>query len=67
MSSTKDRRSSWQIWGAGGCASVQRWFNSMFTSVAHLGVTLTAIGAVTPDAASVGSVLSRAALLQNRV
>jgi hypothetical protein len=53
--------------GAGGGAPVQRWFASMFTSVAQLGVAFTAIGLVTPDPASVESVLSWAAALQHRV
>jgi hypothetical protein len=53
--------------GAGGGAPVQQWFNSMFTSVAELGVAFTAIGVVTPDPASVESVLSWAAALQDSV
>jgi hypothetical protein len=53
--------------GAGGGEAVKRWFSSMFTSVARLGVVFTAIGVVTPDPASVESVLSWAAALQNRV
>jgi len=53
--------------GAGGGAAVQRWFSSMFTSVAQLGVTFTAIGVVTPDPASVESVLSWGHALQDNV
>jgi hypothetical protein len=53
--------------GAGGGAAVQRWFSSMFTSVAELGIVFTAIGVVTPDPASVESVLSWAAALQDSV
>jgi hypothetical protein len=52
--------------GTGG-APAQRWFSSMFTAVALLGVVFTAIGVVTPDPASVESVLPWAAALQNRV
>jgi MinD-like ATPase involved in chromosome partitioning or flagellar assembly len=53
--------------GAGGGAPVHKWFGSMFESVSELGVAFTAIGVVTPDPASVESVLSWAAALQNRV
>jgi MinD-like ATPase involved in chromosome partitioning or flagellar assembly len=53
--------------GAGGGAPVHRWFGTMFESVSELAVAFTAIGVVTPDPASVESVLSWAAALQNRV
>ena len=43
------------------------WFDSMFEDVQALGMTFTAIGIVTPDPASVESVLSWADHLQNRV
>ena len=43
------------------------WFDSMFEDVAATGVTFTAIGIVTPDPASVESILSWAARLQDRV
>jgi CobQ/CobB/MinD/ParA nucleotide binding domain len=43
------------------------WFDSMFEDVQVLGVSFTAIGIVTPDPASVESVLSWAAHLQDRV
>jgi MinD-like ATPase involved in chromosome partitioning or flagellar assembly len=43
------------------------WFDSMFEDVQALGVTFTAIGIVTPDPASVESVLSWADHLQDRV
>ena len=43
------------------------WFDSMFEDVQAHGVSFTAIGIVTPDPASVESVLSWAAHLQNRV
>ena len=43
------------------------WFDSMFEDVQALGVSFTAIGIVTPDPASVESVLSWADHLQSRV
>lgn len=43
------------------------WFDSMFEDVQSLGVSFNAIGIVTPDPASVESVLSWAAHLQDRV
>jgi MinD-like ATPase involved in chromosome partitioning or flagellar assembly len=43
------------------------WFDSMFEDVQALGVGFTAIGIVTPDPASVESVLNWAARLQDRV
>lgn len=43
------------------------WFDSMFEDVQALGVNFTAIGIVTPDPASVESVLSWASHLQDRV
>ena len=43
------------------------WFDSMFEDVQTLGVSFTAIGIVTPDPASVESVLSWAARLQDRI
>lgn len=42
------------------------WFDSMFEDVQALGVSFTAIGIVTPDPASVESVLSWASHLQDR-
>jgi hypothetical protein len=51
--------------GAGGVA--HRWFDSMFGSVKDIGVAFTAIGVITPDPASVESVLTWAAALQHRV
>ncbi len=53
--------------GAGAGAVAHRWFDSMFTSVQELGVAFTAIGLVTPDPASVESVLSWANALKRRV
>jgi MinD-like ATPase involved in chromosome partitioning or flagellar assembly len=43
------------------------WFDSMFEDVQALGVSFTAIGIVTPEPASVESVLNWAARLQDRV
>ena len=43
------------------------WFDGMFEDVAAIGVAFTAIGIVTPDPASVESILSWAARLQDRV
>jgi MinD-like ATPase involved in chromosome partitioning or flagellar assembly len=53
--------------GAGAGAVAHRWFDSMFSSVQEIGVAFTAIGIVTPDPASVESVLSWAKALQRRV
>jgi len=53
--------------GAGAGAVAHRWFDSMFDSVEESGVAFTAIGLVTPDPASVESVLTWGRALQNRV
>jgi len=53
--------------GAGAGAVAHRWFDSMSSSVQEIGVAFTAIGIVTPDPASVESVLSWANALQRRV
>jgi MinD-like ATPase involved in chromosome partitioning or flagellar assembly len=53
--------------GAGAGAVAHRWFDSMFSSVEELGVAFTAIGVITPDPASVESVLGWAGALQERV
>jgi hypothetical protein len=53
--------------GAGAGAVAFRWFESMFKSVDEMGVAFTAIGVVTPDPASVESVLAWAGALQHRV
>ncbi|HEX4166646.1 MAG TPA: hypothetical protein VHZ55_14355 [Bryobacteraceae bacterium] len=53
--------------GAGAGAVAHRWFDSMFDSVEESGVAFTAIGVVTPDPASVESVLAWAGALQDRV
>jgi MinD-like ATPase involved in chromosome partitioning or flagellar assembly len=53
--------------GAGAGAVAHRWFDSMFGAVEEVGVAFTAIGVVTPDPASVESVLAWAGALQHRV
>ncbi|HKV81566.1 MAG TPA: hypothetical protein VJP02_25690 [Candidatus Sulfotelmatobacter sp.] len=53
--------------GASSGQVTHEWFDSMFEDVAATGVKFTAIGIVTPDPASVESVLSWAASLQDRV
>lgn len=53
--------------GAGAGAVAHRWFDAMYTSVKESGVVFTAIGLITPDPASVESVLSWGAALQDRV
>src|ERR1700737_3732997 len=53
--------------GASSGQVTHEWFDSMFEDVAASGVTFTAIGIVTPDPASVESILSWAARLQDRV
>lgn len=53
--------------GASSGQVTHEWFDSMFEDVAATGIEFTAIGIVTPDPASVESVLSWAARLQDRV
>jgi MinD-like ATPase involved in chromosome partitioning or flagellar assembly len=53
--------------GGGAGQVAHKWFDTMYESVRELGVAFTAIGIVTPDPASVESVLSWAHALQNRV
>jgi hypothetical protein len=53
--------------GAGAGAVAHRWFDSMHSSVEEAGVSFTAIGIVTPDPASVESVLAWAGAIQHRV
>ena len=43
--------------GAGAGAVAHRWFDSMFSSVEEIGVAFITIGVITPDPASVESVL----------
>ena len=53
--------------GAGSGEVTQEWFDTMHEDVAATGVNFTAVGIVTPDPASVESVLSWASRLQDRV
>jgi MinD-like ATPase involved in chromosome partitioning or flagellar assembly len=52
--------------GAGSGQVTYDWFESMYPDIAETGIAFTAIGIVTSDPASVESVLSWAAHLQNR-
>jgi MinD-like ATPase involved in chromosome partitioning or flagellar assembly len=53
--------------GAGAGQVAADWFDAMYEDVAALGVSFTAVGVVTPDPASVESVLAWANRLQERV
>lgn len=53
--------------GAGAGQIAADWFDSMYEDVAAIGVTFTAVGVVTPDPASVESLLAWANRLQDRV
>jgi MinD-like ATPase involved in chromosome partitioning or flagellar assembly len=53
--------------GAGAGQVASDWFDSMYEDVAAIGVRFTAVGVVTPDPASVESVLAWANCLQDRV
>ncbi len=53
--------------GAGSGQVALNWFETMYPDLADQGILFTAIGVVTSDPASVESVLSWAARLQNRV
>ncbi|WP_263377851.1 nucleotide-binding protein [Granulicella paludicola] len=53
--------------GAGAGQVAAEWFEAMYDDVAALGVRFTAVGVVTPDPASVESVLAWASHLQDRV
>ena len=53
--------------GAGSGQIAADWFDSMYEDVAAGGVVFTAIGVITPDPASVESVLAWASRLQDRV
>jgi MinD-like ATPase involved in chromosome partitioning or flagellar assembly len=52
--------------GAGAGQVAHSWFDSMYEGARELGVSFTAIGLVTPDPASVDSVLKWADALQDR-
>ena len=53
--------------GAGAGQVAADWFESMYEDVAAIGVRFTAIGVITPDPASVESILAWASRLQDRV
>ena len=53
--------------GAGAGEVAHRWFDSMSAQAKENGVAFTAIGLVTPDPASVSSILAWAAFLKKRV
>jgi MinD-like ATPase involved in chromosome partitioning or flagellar assembly len=53
--------------GAGSGQVAHKWFDSMYESARGIGVAFTAVGIVTPDPASVESVLTWAHALQHRV
>jgi hypothetical protein len=53
--------------GAGAGQVAADWFESMHDDVAETGVRFTAVGVVTPDPASVESLLAWASRLQERV
>jgi MinD-like ATPase involved in chromosome partitioning or flagellar assembly len=53
--------------GAGAGEVAHRWFDSMHEQAKNNGVTFTAIGVVTPDPASVSSILAWGRFLQDRV
>jgi len=53
--------------GAGSGAVALDWFDTMHDEIGQLGVAFTAIGIITPDPATVDSVLAWAARLQHRV
>lgn len=53
--------------GAGSGKVATQWFEDVYEDVAAAGIVFTAIGLVTPDSASVESVLSWASRLQRRV
>ena len=53
--------------GASAGEVAHEWFDAMHSSAAESGVVFTAIGMVTPDPASVASVLDWAGFLQDRV
>jgi MinD-like ATPase involved in chromosome partitioning or flagellar assembly len=52
--------------GAGSGDVAHKWFDAMYESAQEIGVVFTAIGVITPDPASVESVLRWAAALQAR-
>lgn len=53
--------------GSGSGQIAADWFNAMYEDVAAVGAVFTAVGIVTPDPASVESILAWASRLQDRV
>lgn len=53
--------------GSGSGQVAHKWFDSMYEGAREIGVAFTAVGIVTPDPASVESVLTWAHALQHRV
>ncbi|HYW45785.1 MAG TPA: P-loop NTPase [Bryobacteraceae bacterium] len=53
--------------GAGSGWVAHEWFDTMFESAQEMGIAFTAVGIITPDPASVESVLSWAKALQHKV
>jgi len=53
--------------GAGSGQVAHEWFDTMYDGAQELGIAFTAIGIITPDPASVESVLSWAKALQHKV
>ncbi len=53
--------------GAGAGQVTHEWFDSMYPDMAEFGVVFTAVGVVTPDPASVESILNWSTALQGRV
>jgi len=62
-----DTEKSWNDMGAGSGQVASDWFDAMYEHVAATGARFTAGGIVTPDPASVESVLAWANRLQERV
>jgi hypothetical protein len=65
--STAAFRSSLRTWGQARAKLPQTGFDSMYEDVATTGVRFTAVGVVTPDPASVESILAWANRLQDKV
>jgi len=53
--------------GAGSGRVAHEWFDTMYESAEEMGIAFTAVGIITPDPASVESVLSWAKALQQKV
>ena len=61
-----DRPLWWPTWGLVLVRLPIRWFDDMYEGAKELGVSFTAIGLVTPDPATVDSVVKWADALQDR-